>query len=148
MCVIAYVTHRRETVFTRMYAHIHTQQENTLGTHRRTHSLFLSLSETHTKILTVVEFSPFHSISLSTHTHVHTCTHTHKSERCCTCLRMRMLNQKARRAGTIRPEDNDVLIERQRMELYPVQSLTDQYLADLDDLADRCVYSCSCKQAL
>jgi len=51
-----------------------------------------------------------------------------------------MLNQKARRAGTIRPEDNDVLIERQRMELYPVQSLTDQYLADLDDLADRCVY--------
>jgi len=61
---------------------------------------------------------------------------------------MRMLNQKARRAGTIRPEDNDVLIERQRMELYPVQSLTDQYLADLDDLADRCVYSCSCKHAL
>jgi len=148
VCVIAYVTHRRETVFTRMYAHIHTQQENTLGTHRRTHSLFLCLSETHTKILTVVEFSPFHSISLSTHTHVHTCTHTHKSERCCTCLRMRMLNQKARRAGTIRPEDNDVLIERQRMELYPVQSLTDQYLADLDDLADRCVYSCSCKHAL
>jgi hypothetical protein len=39
-------------------------------------------------------------------------------------------------AATIRPEDNDVLIERQRMELFPVQSLTDQYLADLDDLAD------------
>ena len=31
-----------------------------------------------------------------------------------------------------------MLIERQRMELFPVQSLTDQYLADLDDLADRC----------
>lgn len=39
--------------------------------------------------------------------------------------------------GKIKPEDNDVLIERQRMELFPVQSLTDQYLADLDDLADR-----------
>jgi len=61
---------------------------------------------------------------------------------------MRRLNQTARRAGTIRPEDNDVLIERQRMELYPVQSLTDQYLADLDDLADRCVYLCSCQHAL
>ena len=140
MCVIAYITHRREIVFTRMYAQIHTQQENTLGTHRCTHSLALSLSETHIKTLTVVEFSPTHSISLFTHTHVHTCTNTHNSERCCACLRLRMLNQKARRAGTIRPEDNDVLIERQRMELYPVQSLTDQYLADLDDLADRCVY--------
>lgn len=39
----------------------------------------------------------------------------------------------------IRPEDNDVLIERQRMELFQPQSLTDQYLADLDDLDDRCI---------
>jgi len=36
----------------------------------------------------------------------------------------------------IRPEDNDVEIERQRMELFQPQSLTDQYLADLDDLDD------------
>jgi hypothetical protein len=40
--------------------------------------------------------------------------------------------------GKIRPEDNDVLIERQRMELFQPQSLTDQYLNDLDDLDDRC----------
>lgn len=38
---------------------------------------------------------------------------------------------------SIRPEDNDVLIERQRMELFQPQSLTDQYLNDLDDLDDR-----------
>jgi hypothetical protein len=31
-----------------------------------------------------------------------------------------------------------VLLERIRMELNPIQSLQDQYLNDLDDLADRC----------
>ena len=41
-------------------------------------------------------------------------------------------------AAKIRPEDNDVLLERIRMELNPIQSLQDQYLNDLDDLADRC----------
>ena len=40
--------------------------------------------------------------------------------------------------SAIRPEDNDVQIEweRYRMDLGQVQSLTDQYLNDLDDLAD------------